>query len=215
MGRSKNRRKKPRKRPRTQGARRTIQAADAPVKVVLSGLVDRLAELPLGPCFVTENWQEEGALVSACITRLLAGGKLVAIVFLVDLACLGVKDLLVKKLTEAELTKFLSKLSPPPFEPCDAALAVKIIATGVEYAAQFDLHPVPEYELARHIFGNINPAESDEIIRTGIKGKPCYISGPHDDVDAIIAYLMERLGPDGFHFITPVDPLTGRFKNRP
>jgi len=37
-----------------------------------------------------------------------------------------------------------------------------------------------------------------------VNGKPCFIAGPHDDVDAIMAHLTEKIGPNNFDFIAPM-----------
>ncbi len=209
MGKSKNRRKKPRSGSRRR-KRRAIEPVDGRAQSLLEGLADQLAGLTLGPCFVSEGWEAEGAMVSVCVTRQLPRAQLVVIVFLVDLACLGVKSIIVKKMGEAELPRFCASFNPP-FERAQPALAVKIVTTGVAYAEQFDLSPAPEYELARLIFGDLNPEDTEEVIRTGMKGKPCYIAGPHDDAEAIMAHLMETLGADNFHFIAAADDLGIRF----
>lgn len=50
---------------------------------------------------------------------------------------------------------------------------------------------------------------SEELSRTrsltfgGPEGKPLYIAGPDDDAATVLRKLCERLGENGFNFITP------------
>jgi len=39
----------------------------------------------------------------------------------------------------------------------------------------------------------------------GDDGKPFYIAGPYDHARAIVDKLIRRLGPDGFHYIIPME----------
>ena len=45
----------------------------------------------------------------------------------------------------------------------------------------------------------------DEIRCGGDDGRPCYVSGPDDDVEAILSHLESRFGPGGFTFTIMTD----------
>jgi hypothetical protein len=206
MGKSKNRRKKPLKDGRKRSRSRSIQAVPSRDLALLSSVADQIADLPLGECSVSEGWQEEGGLIQVCITRLLPNDKLLVVIFLVDLGCLGIKSVIAKKLTAVELQQMLS-LTPTPYERCDPALAVKVVTTGHDYAAELDLKPAPEYQLASLIFGDIDPDSCAEEIKTGKDGKPFFVAGPDDDVHVILNHLTDRLGPEGFDYMVAADLL--------
>ena len=65
--------------------------------------------------------------------------------------------------------------------------------------------PDRDYYYAREIFGDIDPASCPEAIEYGTDGKPFYVAGPYDDVERIMDRLTRKLGPDGFHFVAPLD----------
>ena len=39
----------------------------------------------------------------------------------------------------------------------------------------------------------------------GKDGKPFYVSGPHDNVDAIMNQLLRTAGPDNFEYLAEID----------
>jgi len=47
---------------------------------------------PVGPCFLSDNWHEQGSTVDVVITRVAEAGEAVAGVFVVDLHTDGVRD---------------------------------------------------------------------------------------------------------------------------
>jgi hypothetical protein len=42
----------------------------------------------------------------------------------------------------------------------------------------------------------------------GPEGKPFFVAGPYDDITIIISKLTRAVGPDGFHYVVPIDPET-------
>jgi hypothetical protein len=208
MGTSKNRRKKPSKGKHHRRAMPRLPQADGRSLDLLRSLVDRRAELPLGPCYIVPGWEKEGSIIPLCLTRVLSADKYLATVFLIDLACLGIKDVYAVKILGAELDRIVNGY-PKPLVKCEPALAMKIIATAADYAAGLGLEPPPVYEAVKQLFADVDPAGCTESIWTGVKGTPCYNVGPDDDVDAIVARLTEKLGPDGFDMVHPLDPTSG------
>ena len=87
------------------------------------------------------------------------------------------------------------------FAPCEPALALKIIETARSYAADLGFAPDPDYRAAVRLFGDVDPGFCDTNVTCGQDGKPLYVSGPHDDVQAILRRLEDKLGRDGFHFV--------------
>lgn len=212
MPKSKNRRKKPQKGKQRRSSARAIravgQSTETQVKDMLGDLSEELLRFPVGPCYISEGWQEVEELTSVCITRQRPNGNLIAIIFLVDLGCLGVKDVMAKRFTEQRLQHFLST-NPRPWRPCTPELAVKVVTTGVDYAAKLDLPPAPEYALASRILGDIAPEKAQEEVPTGKDGKPFFVPGPYDDAEKIMTHLTDRLGPEGFSFFSPLGSTLG------
>ena len=162
---------------------------------------------PLHECLVTDGWSESSAmLVQVIISRRRPLGGVAMASFLVDLGCLGVKDALANdNVSMEEYDEFIENIagasdlytSPP-------SMAVKLLETAVRYAASLGFRPAPEYRYCKEIFGDIDPGECDVEIPCGLNGKPVFFAGPYDDVAAILAQLIARLGADGFYVSAPV-----------
>jgi len=180
----------------------------------------RAGTWPLLECRINSGFREEG-LAQVVIAR--EGPETIAAgAFLVDLHCLGVKDCLAADdLSREEYDRLRDGLTTGEaggrlLEPCDGALAVKVVQTGAAYATGLGLRSHPDYDAARAIFGDVDPAACDEMIPCGHDGKPLYVAGPDDDIGEILRRLKERLGPDGFHYIVGTggasrDPVTEDF----
>ena len=146
------------------------------------------AKRPIGPCFITGEWRKEAGLATVCFTRELPKNRYVGAIFLVDLGCLGVKDVLTNQYLAADLEKFLDNYIHD-FEQCDPALGVKVVTSAVDFARSIGFEPPMEYLEARQLFGEVDPNECDDEVTLGRNGMPLYVAGPHDDVDAIVAKI--------------------------
>ena len=62
------------------------------------------------------------------------------------------------------------------------------------------------------VLGQANPAACHDPIPLGEpEGKPLFVAGPYDNATKIIAKLTAAVGPDGFHYLVPLDPETEFF----
>lgn len=147
------------------------------------------------------------------IARYKSEGRVEAGVFLLDVTCLGVKDAFFRQFSAAEFTKFLDDVfsgysEAPPLER-SAAWGRKLVEDAVEYARRLGFAPHPDYKQGAKVMGGINPKECSETFAFGSGGKPLYVAGPYDGAakrERIMRTLTKKLGPQGFHFIMPVDP---------
>ena len=165
--------------------------------------------LPLMGCFVNCGWRERH-MASILVFRDRGQGRLVTAGVLVDLGCLGLKDAWVRTdmdfMEYEELVEHMRGLDDPG-EPCEVELAAAILLAGKAYAAELGFQPHPEWERVLQVLG---PPAADAVlpeVPCGEDGKPLFIAGPDDDAEAIVGKLERRLGPDGFHFITPAGTL--------
>ncbi len=89
----------------------------------------------------------------------------------------------------------------------DFNLAAKIVKVGIDYAAQFGFRPHRDYLEASILLQDADPDSVDvEVPVGGPEGKPFFIAGPYDNVDKIMARLMQQLGPGGFNYLVPIAP---------
>ena len=202
-GRGGHREQKRKKREKAKRLERARRAAAGSSKERMR----RTARWPVLECRISSAFRQ-GQMTQVVIARRGPGAIAIG-VFLVDLGCLGVKDCFGNDdLTQAAYERMVAQLEErEPFETCDPALAVKVVQTGVEYAAGLGFRPHPDYGYTREIFGDIDPASCREEVRCGREGRPLYIMGPDDDAEEIMRRLTERLGPDGFDFIAEGEEL--------
>jgi hypothetical protein len=147
------------------------------------------------------------------IARYKSGGRVEAGVFLMDTYCLGVKDAFFRQFSADEFVKFLEDIFSgysdiPPLER-SGAWGRKLVEDAVEYANRLGLAPHPDYKKGAKVMGGINPKDCSERFVFGNDGKPLYIAGPYDSEakrSAIMRTLTKKLGPNGFHYILPLDP---------
>ncbi len=167
------------------------------------------AKWPVHEVLLSRGWDQEAALITILIARRsLITNKVAAGLFLVDLACLGVKSAQVKLFAgPAEYNAGLRAhaLKIQPMAPAEFNLVAKIIATGLEYAANFGFRPDPVFGQAQHLLGGANPAACATPVPTGgPEGKPLFVSGPHDDARRIVDQLTRTVGAGNFHYMVQV-----------
>jgi len=172
------------------------------------------ANWPVMECWVNEEWRDPMQLNQVVLARRNPSTGSVAVAsYLVDRACLGVKNALVAKFATAHeyRTEFLQGVQMrQEMIRVDVDLAAAIVKAGLDYAASLKFRPHRDYADAAILLGDADPTAVTETIPVGgQEGKPFFVAGPYDNVDKIVAHLERVLGPGGFHFMAPIDPETG------
>ena len=167
------------------------------------------AKWPVHEVLLSRGWEQEAALITILVARRSPmSNKVAAGLFLVDLACLGVKSAQVKLFAgPAEYSAGLRAhaLKIQPMAPAEFNLAAKIIATGLEYAANLGFKPDPVFAQTQHLLGGADPAACDTPVPTGgPEGKPLFVSGPYDDARRIVDQLTRAVGAGNFHYMVQV-----------
>jgi hypothetical protein len=168
---------------------------------------------PLYECLVTKSWQEKGEIVQILVSRRSPSGQIAAGTFLVDLGCLGVKNAFGSLLSMMEYRQKLRGrvTGRQKMIEADLDLVAKIIREAVAYARDLGFKPNADYREASIILGDANPDACDAPIPLGgHDGKPLFVAGPYDNAKLIIAKLTRKLGPDGFHYIAPIEIVDGQ-----
>jgi hypothetical protein len=159
---------------------------------------------------LTKDWQQPNELVQAIVARRSPSGVIATGVFLIDLGCLGVKQAtagVFGSVPEYEERLRERIIERQPMAEADLNLVAKILREGVAYARSLGFEPDPDYRDAVLILGAADPSKCDVPVHLGgPDGKPFLVAGPYDDARAIIAKLASKCGPDGFHYLAPIDP---------
>ncbi len=163
------------------------------------------ARWPLYECLVPKEWQDTMKLTQILVVRRSPLGQVAAGLFLVDLACLGVKNAFPAVFDS--VAEYNQKLRRRTTErqamiPADLNLAAKIIRESIAYAHKLGFAPHKDYAPTSILLGNANPDACDVPVPLGGKnGKPFFCSGPYDNVPRIMAQLESAVGPGGFDFL--------------
>jgi hypothetical protein len=178
---------------------------------------------PIYECLVFRNLFDLG-IGQVVIARELSMGQIAVVIFLLDVYCLGAKDVMFGVFSVLEYREKTRFTADGSFEPIAAQAARNLVEGAVEYAQRCGLSPHPDYRVANRIFAGIDSASPDRPFSYGKDGKPFYVSGPRDTPAKsrrIVAALDRACGPGGFDYlimlgtenartgqeIEPIDPL--------
>ena len=167
---------------------------------------------PVFECLVSSCWQETTNLTHIIVAKEPPFGGVICCVFLVDLGCLGPKEAFVTQFrTRSQYeTEFRALLmNREPMLPVEYPLAAKILSESLRYARHLGFELPPQVRATLDALGPLDAAAAcqEEIPLGGKDGIPCYMAGPHDNVDHIMATLTRKCGNGNFHFTVPGSPM--------
>ncbi len=173
-----------------------------------AGLPERLAaaaSFPIVDSFVTMDLWDRG-MGYIVLSRALPNGSVAVAGFLVDRYCLGVKDAFARITSRYDYdNETIAKIrSQSRCQDVSPATARRFVESAVEYARGLGFAPHPDYQRAKLIFGDIDPAAGTESLEFGKDGKPLYIAGPFDDQNRqqqILTTLERTQGPGGYDVV--------------
>jgi len=181
----------------TQKRRADVLETSLPARVL------RAAHAPIQHCFLTEAVFDlgMGALVLA---RGATPHHLALSSFLVDVFCLGIKDVMFESVESEVFEMFMEATDAgSPLVPVDPSDACKLLRDLAAWSQSIGFAPHRDFAAVERIFGDVSVDASDAVFRFGRDGKPVYIPGPYDTAPLIrrrIARLQKFLGDDGFGF---------------
>ena len=147
----------------------------------LAGQMQAASNGEVRGCYISDFIFERG-MGSVVIGRAVGGDRVAMAFFLIDAYCLGVKDVGAKLLLPGEFRKFVEQFAErEPLKPAEPAAARKLVEGAIAFAGFYGLQPHPDYRKVHPIWGDIDPAESDQEFAFGQGGMPLYIPGPFDD----------------------------------
>ena len=166
--------------------------------------MQRAALDPILHCFTTTDLFEHG-MASVFMSRELSNGGVAFAVFLVDMYCLGVKDVAFGFTTRGDYdwrvyTKTAREYEIVSLKP---AAARKLIEGAVEFAKEAGFPPHRDYRKVKPIFGDIDVNDCTDQFTYGKAGKPFFFAGPRDSPTRcrqILNTLSNRFGPEGFDY---------------
>ena len=168
---------------------------------------EKVRTLPIGKCYVTPGWKETG-IAQVIVTRVRPSRNIVAGVFLVDLFCLGVKDVFYKvSLADYEFEQMLSSISDNlDLEEISYDEAHNLIYGAIAFAKEAGIEPARMFNIG----GFILEEDTDDIplieYDFGKDGKHHLVAEANSPEARNILILRKRLG-DAFTFEIEEDDL--------
>lgn len=164
--------------------------------------------LPLLGVWVSNGLWEQG-IGHVIVARRGSGGKVLFVDFLVDVYCLGIKDLSLACEKESRFKGFLSimdeQLGRQVILPAHAR---KLLEGAVAYAESLGFPPPGDARKALRLLHDSDPATCETSFAYGKQGAPFYVSGPNDSAERrqqIVATLERSCGAGNFHFLVQKD----------
>ncbi|MEX0269614.1 hypothetical protein AB3R30_10755 [Leptolyngbyaceae cyanobacterium UHCC 1019] len=168
-------------------------------------LPERQTESAIAPSAELEDDADAGLAV-IILSRKAGFNRLEVCTYLVDLWCLGVKDVSGPRLLDSSTYKDFMEFAYKPFpagtEEISLELAQAIVFGGIEYAKTLGFQAHPDFEQVRSQLGKpVETWSGTPVLTFGRHGKPCYINGPYDDPIKTLRTLRETVGEGNFDFI--------------
>jgi hypothetical protein len=165
----------------------------------------RAADAAVQHCLLTEDLFECGMgtliLARGATPHLLASG-----VFLLDVFCLGIKDVMFESLERDEFAMYVDAIDAgSPLVSITPSDARKLLRDLAAWSHSIGFPPHRDFAAVERIFGDVSADESEADFPFGHGGKPLYIPGPFESATLIrrrIEQLQKHLGDDGFEFET-------------
>ncbi len=171
--------------------------------------ISKAGEWPLLECLIATEWRDTNKITSIVIARQADTGHVAVGSFLVDLACLGVKNAMARVFpSPGEYRReYLNDLiERQPMTKCSLDLAAKVIDEATKYAKNLGFKPHKDARQALKVMGQAYPENASETIPLGDdEGKPLFIAGPYDNAKRIVQTLDRNVGPGNYHYLTPMD----------
>lgn len=165
----------------------------------LPARVLRASRTPIQRCLISESLFELGlgTIVLARGTHDVAFGS-----FLVDVFCLGIKNVMFASLDGETFERTVSTMEvASPLVPVEPSHARKLLRDLTAWSRSIGFAPHREFAVVEPLFGDVSADASDAVFHFGRDGKPFYIPGPSDSLPVVqrrIAHLRSTLGDEGF-----------------
>ena len=190
--------------------RKAVVAEKKKLEMSSASLVGRIRVASKGPfvrCLMPSTLFEIG-MGHVVVARALPSGLLGCAYFLLDVFCLGIKDVFYAELGENELrSRLADQDEAQQFIEVEPARARKLIRDAAAYAAGLGLPAAKDTPAIEAIFGDVDAGACTETFTFGRDGKPFFMSGPNDTparIRAITRALEESRGTGGWDYMVEV-----------
>jgi hypothetical protein len=196
------------KRARKAQRRKQVVAQKQRAEALEAGLparVLRASQTPIRYCLLTESLFETG-MGTLILARGATSHHLVLGSFLLDVFCLGIKDVTLASLESDEFDRYVDVTDAgAPLASLEPAHARKLLRDLASWSQSIGFPPHRDFVPVERLFGDVSANASEVDFQFGSDGKPLYIPGPFDSATLIrrrIEQLQKHLGDGGFELET-------------
>ncbi len=196
---------------RKRSKRKATKKSAAPFSGRLSlSRLRQAGDWPLLECLINAEWEDTMQITQLIVARRNATGEVAVGTFLIDLACLGVKNAYGYFFpTEREYRHELraAMMSKQKMTKIELDCAAKIVQEAVAYAKKLGFRPHKDIKYALPVMGETHPEQCNTAVPLGgPEGKPLFIAGPYDNPERIMRILDRKVGPGNYDFLMPIGP---------
>lgn len=165
---------------------------------------------PLLEVIINAEWEDTTQITQLIIARRGPTGQVAIGTFLIDLACLGIKNAygyffpnerVYRNSFRADMT------SKQKMVEIELDCAAKIIEEAIAYAKKLGFRPHKDIRYALPVMGETHPERCDlDVPLGGPEGKPFFIAGPYDNPERIMRILDRKVGPGNYTYLMPIGP---------
>ena len=170
----------------------------------LSGQMSAAALGPIEHCYISKACHDGTGIGSVFFVRRLGPGQLMGAIFLVDVYCLGVKDVVGRIFSPTEMREVVAQQnSRSPLKSVSPGIARGFVEAAISYAMSLGIAPHCDYREVSPIWGTVQPEPVPEEYQFGHQGKPHFVAGPYDHVmrqKQIVEALVANVGEGNFHY---------------
>jgi hypothetical protein len=192
--------------------RKAVVAGKRMLEASSASLVGRIRVAAKGSvvrCMMSSTLFELG-IGHVIVARALPSGLLGCAYFLLDVFCLGIKDVFYAEIGQTELRSRLAEQDGVQcFIDIEAAYARKLIRDAAAYAASLGLSVAKDTPVIEAIFGDVDAGACTETFAFGKDGKPFFVSGPNDTparIRSVSQILARSQGSGGWDYLVEVPP---------
>ena len=144
----------------------------------LAGRVRRAAQMPIQHCLLAESLFEMG-MGTLVLARGPTPQTVTLSAFLIDVFCLGIKDVMVRSVGAEEFAMYIGAMEAhASMVPVEPSYARKLLGDVAAWAQSLGFPPHRDFAVAERMFGDVSAAACDVEFRFGRDGKPTYMPGP-------------------------------------
>jgi len=173
----------------------------------MASLAGQMALAALGPiehCYISTACHDGKGIGPVFFVRRLGAGRLMGAIFLVDVYCLGVKNVVGRIFSSSEMNEVIAKQNGrSPLKSVSPGIARGFVEAAIDYAMSFGLAPHSDYRKVAPIWGDVEPEPVPEEYQFGHQGMPHFIAGPFDDLmrqKQVVQALVANAGEGNFHY---------------